>query len=141
MGIRAFRDQLRTDPPVVPDVVWLLYNSIARAAANSTGQPGILQPWEDELNRYIVANGKFQKFEVLYAPVSPPPVFWDYKCYKCLFWNGVRPVPSDLRWQPMASGCKAVDGDICPSGYCAIWLPPPDYKKLTWPKELFSGNW
>jgi len=106
----------------------LLIKSISLAALNATVSPGTLQPWIDEINERVAEQGKFSKSAVAYIPVSPPPVFWDYKCRKCLFWEDPR-------------GCKVVEGDISPFGWCAIWLPPGDYKALTWPKELLAGDW
>lgn len=113
---------------ILPDLRWLLVNSIGRAALDATVKPGVLQPWIDELDRYVKANGKFGKLQVSYLPVSPPPVFWDYKCKKCRVWQ-----------EPDA--CLWVDGKIAPSGWCAVWLPPDDYKALTWPEELLKGDW
>ena len=126
------KDDILYHPSVLPDVVWLLSNSIGRAAIAAQPPPGvsadILQSWIDELNRYVAINGKFSKFQVMYLPLSPPPVFWDYKCKKCL--KFVQP-----------NGCNWVSGEVAPSGWCAIWVPPAEYKALTWPQELLSGNW
>ena len=106
----------------------LLIKSITKAAANATISPGALQPWVDEINRRVAEEGKFPKSAVAYIPFSPPPVFWDYKCRKCSFWQG-------------PDSCLVVEGEISPGGWCAIWLPPEDYKALSWPKELLSGDW
>lgn len=110
------------------NVISLLLNSVSKAALNDTLQPGILVPWIAELQDYVDTNGKFQKSQVGYLPFSPPPVFWDYKCRKCRFWQD-------------PDACSMVEGTISPRGWCAIWLPPDDYKSLTWPRELLSGNW
>lgn len=130
MSLTDFRNQLKLNPPVLPDLVWLLSNSIGRAAgaAIDANKKAELQAWIDELERYVTANGKFPKFEVAYLPFSPPPVFWDYKCYKCLKW--IEP-----------NACQWVDGTISRSGWCSIWLPMTGYKAFTWPTELISGNW
>ncbi len=113
---------------VLPDLVWLVVNSIGRAALDATVKRGTLQPWVDELSQYVQANGKFSKFSVAYLPISPPPLFWDYKCKKCL-------------WFQLPNACLVVDGDITPSGWCSIWLPPENYKAFTWPTELLKGDW
>ncbi len=106
----------------------LLITSITKAAANATISPGTLQPWVDDINRRVAEEGKFSKPAVGYIPFSPPPVFWDYKCRKCRFWQG-------------PDSCQVVEGEISPRGWCAIWLPPDDYKALSWPGELLKGNW
>ena len=108
---------------VLPDVIALTYTSISRAALDAI-KPGVLQPWINS----IEANGQYNKFEVFYLNVSPPPVFWDYKCLKCLW------------WQPTES-CKVVEGKISPQGWCALWVPPKTYKPFTWPSEFIQGNW
>lgn len=115
-------------PEVIPNPLSLALNSISIAAMDATVKPGSLQPWIDEIEAYISKNGKFSKFSVSYVPLSPPPAFWDYKCKKCLWWQ-----------EP--DGCKVVEGKISPRGWCAIWLPPEEYKAFTWPKELITGNW
>jgi len=106
----------------------LMINSISLAAMDATVKPGSLQPWIDELEDYVLKNGKFSKFSVAYIPFSPPPVFWDYKCKKCIWWE-----------EP--NGCEMVEGNISPRGWCAIWVPPEEYGAFTWPKELIEGNW
>jgi len=106
----------------------LLITSISKAAANATFSPGTLQPWIDEINRRVAEKGKFPKPAVAYIPFSPPPVFWDYKCKKCKFWK-----------EP--DSCQVVEGKIAPGGWCAIWLPPEDYKAFSWPSELLKGDW
>ena len=108
--------------------ITMLINSISKAAADATYQPGALQPWVDELESKVATDGKFSKMEVLYLPFSPPPVFWDYKCKKCKW------------WEP-PNGCKTVDGEISPGAWCAIWVPPSIYKAFTWPQELIKGEW
>ena len=106
----------------------LLITSIGKAAANATISPGTLQPWVDDINRRVAEEGKFPKSAVAYIPFSPPPVFWDYKCRKCRFWQG-------------PGSCQVVEGEISPRGWCAIWIPPDSYKPFTWPNELMRGDW
>jgi hypothetical protein len=117
-----------TNPKIIPDLLWLLGNSIGRAALNATLSPGVLEPWTSELDHYVQANGQFSKFAVGYLPVSPPPVFWDYKCKKCRSWI-------------MPNACNLVAGAIAPIGWCACWTPPDTYNAFTWPQELLAGNW
>jgi hypothetical protein len=112
---------------MLPDVFFLLTNSIGRAALDATARPGLLQPWIDELDSYVTREGKFSKFAVAYLPLSPPPVFWDYKCRKCRSWT--------------SGTCSLVDGAIRPAGWCAIWTPAPGYRAFTWPQELREGDW
>ena len=112
----------------LPNPLILSGKSIGLAALNATARPGSLQPWIDELEEYVDLNGKLSKPSVAYIPFSPPPVFWDYKCRKCRFWQ-----------EPNA--CSLVDGEISPKGWCSIWLPPDDYKALSWPNELLKGDW
>ena len=106
----------------------MLVKSIGLAAMNATISPGTLQPWINEIETRVTEQGKFTKSQVGYLPFSPPPVFWDYKCKKCRFWES-------------PDACKVVEGAISPSGYCVIWVPPEEYKALSWPKELLKGDW
>lgn len=108
----------------------LLVNSVARAALDSRARPGtasLLQPWVEALEAKVLRVGKYSKGEVLYVPFSPPPALWDYKCKKCGFWQ--------------EGGCSVVEGSISPSGWCVNWIPPANYKPLTWPQELAKGEW
>lgn len=106
----------------------LLIKSITTAAANATVSPGVLEEWVQEIEGYVEEHGKYSKQAVAYLPLSPPPVLWDYKCRKCRFWQ-----------EP--NSCTVVEGEISPRGWCAVWLPPDDYKALSWPRELLSGDW
>lgn len=89
---------------------------------------GEMDERKDELDAYVMAHGRLRQGAVGYVPFSPPPVFWDYKCRKC------------LKFQPPAS-CAWVDGKVAPEGWCAVWIPSADYKPFTWPAELLAGNW
>ena len=113
---------------ILPDLFFLLVKSISLAAADSTYRPGVLQPWVDEIEKYVHINGKFSQFAVAYFPLSPPPFFWDYKCKKCFWW--IEP-----------DACKVVEGKISPWGWSALWVPPSTYKAFTWAKELLKGDW
>jgi len=114
--ITEFRNGMRFNPPILPDAFWLAYNSIARAAVNAKPPPSVIlskeksqevyRAWVAELQKYVAANGKFTKFEVIYVPFSPPPFFWDYKCGKCRWW--------------IQGGCQLVDGTINARGWCAV---------------------
>ena len=106
----------------------LLITSVSKAAANATISPGVLQPWIDDINQEVAEKGKFSKSQVAYLPFSPPPVFWDYKCRKCLFWQG-------------PDSCTVVEGEISPGGWCSIWLPPEDKPAFSWVRELIRGDW
>ncbi len=119
-------------PPILPDLFYLTVNSIGSAAVD-TLKPGTLQKWVDTLNEQIVAEGQFTQFSVFYRDISIPPLVWDYKCRKCLWWGPANGMPD--------RSCKAVAGDITPQGWCVIWLPPPAYKPMTWPRELLEGDW
>ena len=106
----------------------LLLKSISLAAANATVAPGKLQPWIDEIEQTVARQGKFSKQAAAYLPLSPPPVFWDYKCRKCRFWQ-------------TPDSCKVVDEKISPIGWCAIWLPPDDKPAFSWVREFLRGDW
>ncbi|MBA7615546.1 hypothetical protein ES703_22827 [subsurface metagenome] len=106
----------------------LLITSISKAAANATISPGTLQPWVEEIEQTVAEKGKFSKPTVAYIPLSPPPVFFDYKCKKCRFW--IAP-----------DACGVVEGKISPIGWCAIWLPPDDKPAFSWINELLRGDW
>lgn len=106
----------------------LLIKSITTAAANATFSPGVLEKWVKEIEEYVAGHGKYSKQAVVYLPISPPPVFWDYKCRKCRFWQ-------------TPDACIVVEGKISPRGWCAIWLPPDDKSAFSWIGELFKGDW
>lgn len=106
----------------------LLVKSISTAAANATFSPGVLEKWVQEIEEYVAEHGKYSKQSVAYLPVSPPPVFWDYKCRKCRF------------WQPPDS-CTVVESEVSPRGWCAIWLPPDNKPAFSWIGELLRGDW
>ena len=108
--------------------IYLVYKSVGTAALDATVTPGSLKVWVAYIDNNVNKFGKYSKSSVLYINVSPPPFFWDYKCKKCRW------------WQPPDS-CKVVEGRISPIGWCAIWLPPDDYKAFTWVKELIRGKW
>lgn len=110
---------------LLPD---MLVYSIGSAALNATVMPGVLDDWVKEITSEVAAKGKFSKISVAYVPFSPPPVFWDYKCFKCLAWQ-----------EP--SKCKWVAGEISRKAWCALWVPPNQYKAFSWPKELIQGRW
>lgn len=114
--------------PAGPTMPFLLTNSIARAAADAITSNGQLAPWIRQVENHVAEYGKFHKLFVLYIPFSPPPVLWDYKCRKCLWWAEPR-------------SCKVVQGDIDGGGWCSLWVPPADYKPMTWPKEFIKGDW
>lgn len=114
--------------PAGPTAPFLLVNSIGRAAADATFSPGELAPWVQKVENHVAEYGKFHKLFVIYIPMNPPPVFWDYKCRKCLWWQDPQ-------------GCAVVAGDISPFGWCTLWVPPADYKAFTWPKEFIKGDW
>ena len=114
---------------VLPDAFNLLLRSIGAPALDSAGiTKGLYNQWVQSLLTYVVQNGKFSKFEVVYSPVAPPPFFWNYICGRCAFWQDPK-------------GCLMVEGLIRYWGWCAIFLPlpTPDGKPLPpfrWPLEL-----
>ena len=108
------------------NAIEMLVKSITLAVADATYKPGSLLPWVAEIESEVMAHGKFSKWQVIYVPFSPPPAFWDYKCWKCRFWRD-------------PDACSAVEGKISPQGWCVIWLPPTAYQPFTWPKELLEG--
>lgn len=105
-----------------------LVKSITLAAANATISPGMMRPWVEEIEQTVAEKGQFSKLTVAYIPLSPPPVFWDYKCRKCRFW--IEP-----------NACTVVNGEISPNGWCSIWLPPDDKPAFSWMEELRRGDW
>jgi hypothetical protein len=120
-------------PQIVPDLFMLIYKSISTAAIDATLHPGVMVPLVHQIENQVNATGKFNKFEVLYTDLNPPPVMWDYKCKKCRFYG-----PQQMLKE---GKCKVVKGDISPEGWCGVWLPPANYKKFTYPKEAVKGDW
>lgn len=112
---------------LLPDILWLFGNSVGRAALNVTVKPGALKPWVDGLTEYVSHYGKFTKFQAGYIPFPLPPLFWDYKCRRCRFWQG-------------NFACSLVDGEILPQGWCAVWCPPDGVKQFSWVGEWMHGD-
>jgi len=110
---------------ILPDLLFLLVNSIGRAALGATLAPGLGDRWRDTLGAYVDRNGKFSKFEVAYSPVAPPPVFWEYNCGQCFaFLRESR----TCRW--VGEQGWPNPGQIHPQGWCAIWMPLDGVKPL-----------
>ena len=133
-GVVAIFGPTKNSKIVVTDSVFLAYKSISTAAFSSiVNQPEIVESWARRLEAEVSTFGKFNKMVVVYIDVNPPPVFWDYKCLKCRWWGQKVGLPDQT--------CKVVEGIISPQGWCVIWVPPADYKALSWPKELLEGKW
>ena len=114
-------------PRVLPNVFYLLVNSVGRAALGVTLVKGLGDEWRDTLQSYVDRNGKITKFEVAYSPVAPPPVFWEYNCGECVAF---------LRDEKQ---CKWVDveglinpGIIHPQGWCVIWMPKDGERQFSY---------
>lgn len=112
----------------MPNPIYLLYKSVGTAALDATVTPGSLKLWIATIENHVARYGKYSKPSVLYLRISPPPFFWDYKCKKC-------------RWWQEPNSCKVVEGKISPQGWCAIWVPPEEYRAFTWPRELIKRDW
>lgn len=131
--INDIKNEISGIPTILPDLFYLTFKSISSAALDATVKPGELSKWVGAIENKVAGEGQFTQFSVFYRDISPPPVFWDYKCKKCLAWG-----PNNSQAD---RSCKWVEGDISPEGWCAIWCPNTGYKKLTWPQELLAGEW
>ena len=105
-------------PRIIPDVVWLLANSIGRAALGATIIPGLGERWREAVEKQVRLMGKYTKFEVVYSPVDPTPVFWEYNCGNCFAFERS---PLTCKWV-QEKGWPNVDV-IHSQGWCVIWLP------------------
>ena len=119
--------------PILPDILWLFGNSVGRAALDATVKPGVLLRWVNSVTDYVTLHGKFTKFQAGYLPIPFPPFFWDYKCFKCRFWQGTRE-------KPTTSTCTIVEGQIAPRAWCTLWMPPEGVKPLTWVQDWMHGK-
>lgn len=131
--IAELKNEISGTPKVLPDLVFLMSKSIGSAAVDATIAPGTLSKWESAVDQQVAADGKFTQFSVFYRDISPPPFFWDYKCFKCKKW-GPNQDQSDR-------SCLWVAGDISPEGWCAVWIPNAGYKAFSWLRELARGDW
>ena len=111
---------------ILPDLLWLLANSIGRAALGATLVPG-LGEWASELQNYVDRNGKFSKFMVAYSPVAPPPVFWDYICGECRVYERDK---RTCKW--VSESGFPQDGEIHPAAWCAVWTPKEGERPFSW---------
>lgn len=127
MSLTDFRNNLRYNPPIVPDLFWLTYNSVTRAAFRSHN-PDVFQAWITELENYVTLNGQFPHWEVGYLPIGPPPLAWQYACEKCRFY--INP-----------NACTLVEGEIGTHGWCSVWSPPDSYVAGQWVSDFAHGNW
>jgi len=114
-------------PRILPNAIYLLLNSVGRAALGATVSKGLGQEWTEALQEYVDQNGKFSKFGVLYSPVAVPPVFWEYNCGEC------------RAFERETMTCKWVDeagfpnpGKIHPQGWCSVWMPLEGKRPLSW---------
>lgn len=127
-----------TDRPLprVPDVESLvlapLTIAVETVAAFAVGEAG-----ESQVEAYIRGlaaerpTGKFSKLDSYYVPFEIPPVFWEYRCETCRFYQEAN---AD------AGTCDVVGraGDpfggeaISPQAYCAWWMPEADDEPFDW---------
>ena len=112
---------------IIPDVFYLTVNSIARAAIGATFKPGLGEEWRDSVQAYVDKNGKFSKFEALYTPIAPPPVYWEYNCGQC--WAFIRPTLT-CKWVKEMGFPNP--GQIHPQGWCSVWMPLDGVKPLSY---------
>lgn len=105
-------------PRILLNVVYLLLNSVGRAAIGATVVPGLGDEWRDAIDDYVEVNGKVTKRAVLYSPVAPPPVFWEYNCGNC--WAFERETQR-CKWVTEQGWPNP--GIIHPQGWCVIWVP------------------
>lgn len=112
---------------ILPDLFYLLVNSVGRAALGATIAPGLDKEWRESLEDHVAKNGKLTKFEAGYTPIAPPPVFWEYNCGGC------------IAFERETSTCKWVKeegfpnpGIIHPQGWCAVFMPPDGERPLSW---------
>lgn len=105
-------------PRILPDLIYLLLNSIGRAALGVTLVKGMGEEWRSKLSDYVRVNGKFTKFEVFYSPVAPFPVFWEYNCGNC--WAFERPTLT-CKWV-VEKGWPNPEV-IHSQGWCVVWMP------------------
>ena len=103
---------------LLPDALFLLLNSVIRAALGATLKPGMGDEWRSTLEDYVRANGKLAKFAVVYSPVAPFPVFWEYHCGNCFAFE--RPTLT-CRWVNEKGWPNPAI--IHSQGWCVIWMP------------------
>ncbi|KKL72062.1 hypothetical protein LCGC14_2088640, partial [marine sediment metagenome] len=93
--------------------------SIFTAALDATIAPGLLDDLATEREDEVARNGKFTKLDVGYIAAPPPPLFWEYRCSECRYWQ--------------TGACAIVQGRIDQVGYCVQWIPPKGYEApFTW---------
>lgn len=90
--------------------------TIYTGALTGTIDAGAADRLDEELTMEVMERGrKFTKQEVAYLATHPPPLFWEYRCGRCRYWQQV-------------GACEKVgapgDERISDVGFCVIWLPP-----------------
>ena len=96
-----------------------LFKSIFTAFTDATFAPGRLDALVREREAQVARDGKFTKLEAGYIAAPPPPLFWEYTCSQCRFWQ--------------TGACAIVQGRIDQVGFCVLWLPPKGYEApFTW---------
>lgn len=84
--------------------------------------------------------GKFNKTDVLYSPIAPPPGAWDYRCRKCRFFEPGQSHSFGL--------CEIVGHDEDPFGgerinsdaWCAMWMPQSGTPYLSYIKNKLESE-
>lgn len=94
-------------------------------AYGASGDDG-LERLEQELrsNASNAEDGRYNKTDVWYQPIAPPPGVWDYRCRNCRFY-----IPGDDDSE--YGGCQLVGHEedpfggraISPEAWCAVWMP------------------
>jgi|GEM_PF-5509034 len=84
--------------------------SIFTAALDATIAPGLLDDLATEREDEVARNGKFTKLDVGYIAAPPPPLFWEYRCSECRYWQ--------------TGACAIVQGRIDQVGYCVRPVDP-----------------
>lgn len=102
---------------------------IAELAAGEEGQAKI--EYEIRARADDEASGKFSKADAWYVPFGFPPVFWEYRCETCRFYQPEGEESGEC--EIVGRDYDAFGGEkIHPRAWCALWMPEEDDDWFEW---------
>lgn len=112
------------------------------AAYGVEGEEGVQSVADRVLERATRAeNGRFNKTDVFYQPIAPPPGVWDYRCRNCRFYQGQPGEESEGLCEIVGHGEDPFGGrSISPEAWCALWLPEDGDEWFSWVKRRMEGT-
>jgi len=115
-------------PPLDPAALQTPISVISLSSSLMNAQEGRL--------RALVEQGgaKWSKFSALYAPLAPPPLFFDYSCRGCRFFESTSSTCAMVGRTADPGGAQ-----VSPQGWCLLSLPAQTQTPLSWLKPFLPA--